>query len=82
MMTKAKSSVSFFFLQREQKFLPNTTSGKGLSVSKIAKIQGVMIFDLTFKERLWKKTIPAVKKLRSYSAVMNISRGKQSNSPD
>ena len=45
----------FFFLQREQKFLPNTTSGKGLSVSKIAKIQGVIIFDLNLKERLSEK---------------------------
>ena len=64
-MTKAKRSVSFFFLQREQKFLPNTTSGKGLSVSKIAKIQGVIIFELNLKERRWKrKNYPGSEKIK------------------
>ena len=52
-MTKAKRSVSP--LQREQKFLPNTVNGKGLSVSKIAKIQGVITFDLNLTEGLWEK---------------------------
>ena len=62
---KSKTLGIFLFLQREQKFLPNTKSGKGLSVSKIAKIQGVIIFELNLKERLWKrKNYPGSEKIK------------------